>query len=89
MNASLLANATKIVPDTELLINMVRLRVRQLIRGARPLIMAAPGMGFCDVALSEIAAEKLTSEPSIGSNPEAATAAIISFPATATTKKAA
>jgi hypothetical protein len=62
MNASLLALAATIIPNDKLLINMVRLRVRQLSVGHRPLILAPPGMGSADIALSEIAAGKIESE---------------------------
>jgi DNA-directed RNA polymerase subunit K/omega len=79
MNATLLAAAATSVPNNKLLVNMVRLRVRQLANGHRPLILAPPGMGICDIALSEIAAGKIESEPSAPANPEAA-AVILSFP---------
>ncbi len=62
MNANLLALATEIVPDDKLLINMVRLRVRQLSMGHRPLALVPPGMQLADIALSEIAAGKIVSE---------------------------
>lgn len=89
MNAALLARALKVVPDNQLLINIVRLRVRQLIRGHRPLVAAAPGVGYCDVALLEIAEKKLTSEANPIAVPEAAASAVINFPNGASEKKAA
>lgn len=89
MNSTLLASATKVVPHNELLINMVRLRVRRLILGARPLIAAPPGMGFADIALSEIAANKLTAESRLGSEEVVPPATIVNFPTTAVAKKAA
>jgi hypothetical protein len=89
MNPTLLAKASKIVPDTQLLINIVRLRVRQLIRGHRPLVAVAPGIGFCDVALIEIAEKKLTSEANPVVNPAGSPAAVINFPAMAAQEKAA
>ncbi len=46
MNSILLKNATAVVPETELLVNIVRLRVRQLVRGHRALIMARPGWAW-------------------------------------------
>jgi DNA-directed RNA polymerase subunit omega len=63
MNAQLLAGASKVIPLTELLVNVVSRRVHQLSRGHRPLIAAPPGMGMADIALSEIIAGKLTSAP--------------------------
>ena len=89
MNSTLLKNASVVVPETELLVNMVRLRVRQLIRGQRALIMAPPGMGYCDIALSEIAGGKLTSEPSLGPVREVASPVVIAFPKAVPAKKAA
>ena len=77
MNSILLDNASKVVPNTALLVNMVRQRVRQLLRGSRPLILVPPGLGMSDIALTEIAAKKLISEPVLA----AATAAtVINFP---------
>ncbi len=66
MNPTLLKNAVVRIPETELLINMVRLRVRQLIRGQRALVVTPPGMGFSDIALSEIGEGKLSYEVTLG-----------------------
>ncbi len=79
MNPTLLKNAVVRIPETELLINMVRLRVRQLIRGQRALVVTPPGMGFSDIALSEIGEGKLSYEASLGPVAEAA-APVIAFP---------
>ncbi len=89
MNATLLASATGAIPETELLVNMVRLRVRQLAQGARPLIVAPPGMGLADIALSEIAAGKLISEAKPSPATAAALPPIVAFPAGAKVKRAA
>lgn len=80
MNSILLDNASKVVPNIGILVNMVRQRVRQLLAGARPLIAAAPGLGLSDIALSEIAAEKLGSEPVLAVVADMPAATIISFP---------
>ena len=88
MNSTLLQNASKVIPIPQVLINVVRLRVRQLTRGSRPLIEVPPGMGFSDIALTEVAHEKLTyakDEPT----PDAASAPIVSFPTSSPRKKAA
>lgn len=82
MNSILLDNASKVVPDIGILVNMVRLRVRQLVRGARPLILAAPGLGMSDIALTEIAAKKLVSEPVLAAGAELTVAPVINFPGT-------
>ena len=47
------------VENPQILINMVSRRVRQLGQGFRPLIPVNPNMTFMDVALKEIADEKL------------------------------
>jgi DNA-directed RNA polymerase subunit omega len=89
MHPVLLKNASSVIPNPQLLINIVRLRVRQLIRGHRPLIQAAPGMGYCDVALSEVIAGKLTFEAAPGVKPDSSFAPIVTFPSAAHEKKAA
>lgn len=70
MQAILLSRASVVVPNQHLLVNMVRLRVRQLMRGHRPLILAPPGMGLADLALSEIIAGKTTYENAPGIIPD-------------------
>ena len=88
MNADILNRAAAIVPDKQLLVNIVRLRVRQLVAGHRPLIQVPPGMGLSDVALSEVADGKLTSESTIDVAGDAVPAApIITFPAAPVGKK--
>ena len=87
MNSTLLTRAAKVIPEKDLLVNVVRLRVRQLFAGHRPLIAVPPGMGLADVALSEIADNKLGSEPKAAVDPAAPTADVISFPTPAATKK--
>ena len=80
MNATLLARAHEIVPDAPLLVNMVRKRVSQLLRGHRPLVVTPLSMGLGDVALVEIAAGKIVSERHTPSDPRAVPAAILPFP---------
>ncbi|HEX7518268.1 MAG TPA: DNA-directed RNA polymerase subunit omega [Chthoniobacterales bacterium] len=89
MHPVLLKNASSVIPNPQLLINIVRQRVRQLIRGHRPLIEAAPGMGFCDVALSEVIAGKLSYEAAPGVKPDSSFASIVTFPIVPSEKKAA
>ena len=89
MHSVLLKSASNVIPNPQLLINIVRQRVRQLIRGHRPLIEAAPGMGFCDIALSEVIARKLSYEAAPGVKPDASFAPIVSFPSVSSEKKAA
>ena len=89
MHPVLLNGALRVIPNPQLLINIVRQRVRQLIRGHRPLIEAAPGMGFCDVALSEVIAGKLSYEAAPGVKPDGSFAPIVTFPGVSSEKKAA
>ena len=55
MKAKNIEAASKIVTESQILINMVSRRVRQLNAGSRPLIDVEPGEGFADIALQEIA----------------------------------
>lgn len=89
MNSTILSRASAIIPDKDLLVNVVRLRVRQLVAGHRPLISVPPGMGLADVALSEIAENKLRSESKSVSETAAVVPApaIISFPGSTPAKK--
>lgn len=56
MNSQIIEQASQVVPNKQLLINMVSKRVRQLMAGSRPLIDNSYNMGLADIALSEIAA---------------------------------
>jgi len=47
------------IPNPELLINVVRLRVRQFAQGHRPITETSPWMEFSDIALKEISEGKL------------------------------
>ena len=82
MNSTLLDNACKVVPNTGLIVNMVRQRVRQLLAGARPLVLVKPGLGLSDIALSEIAAKKLVWEPVLAAVADIPAAPVINFPGT-------
>lgn len=90
MNAILLKSATVAIPNEQALVNVVRQRVRQLVRGHRPLIGVPPGMGFADVALSEIIAEKLGYEAAPGIKPDNSFApSMVTFPGALPEQKAA
>jgi DNA-directed RNA polymerase subunit K/omega len=89
MQSTLLTNATAVIPNQHLLVNVVRLRVRQLMRGHRPLIPIPPGMGLADVALSEVIAGKLTHELVPGVIPDNSFMPVVSFPSSRIEKKAA
>lgn len=89
MQSTLLRSATLVIPNEQALVNVVRQRVRQLVRGHRPLVAVPPGMGFADVALSEIIAEKLGFEAAPGIKPNNSFVPIVTFPGAAPEKKAA
>lgn len=89
MQYTLLSSASTVIPNQQLLVNVVRLRVRQLMRGHRPLILAPPGMGLADIALSEVIAGKLSYEVAPGIKPDNSFVPIVSFPSGRIEKKAA
>ncbi|HWB60650.1 MAG TPA: DNA-directed RNA polymerase subunit omega [Chthoniobacteraceae bacterium] len=62
MTSQLLEEALKTIPNTQVLVNVVSRRVRQLTQGHRPLIETTPRMGFSDIALQEIISGKLNFE---------------------------
>ena len=53
------------------------------------MIAAVPGMGYCDVALSEVIAGKLSYEAVPGVKPDSSFAPIVTFPSSPVEKKAA
>lgn len=57
--AELLADALKVVPDVQVLINMVSKRVRQFSTGHRPLVEITHRLSLGMIALKEIAEGKL------------------------------
>ncbi|MEM6911592.1 MAG: DNA-directed RNA polymerase subunit omega [Verrucomicrobiota bacterium] len=59
MKANLVQDASKIVEDPRVLINMVSKRVRQLNAGSPALVRQEIGMGHSDVALMEIIEGKI------------------------------
>jgi len=60
--AQLLEEASKVVPNTQVLINMVSKRVRELNYGDRALISVSPSMSAGMIALAEVIAGKLKFE---------------------------
>jgi DNA-directed RNA polymerase subunit omega len=88
MKADLIQAASEIIVNSQILVNVVSRRVRQLTLGHRPLVQVPPGTRAADIALSEIIAKKLTYESTFGETD--ATAAVVAFPvATPSAKKAA
>ena len=83
MNPNLVKAAAEIIPNPKILVNMVSQRVRQLCIGHRPMVEFVPGLGHADIALSEIAAGKLTFELILNQNVNGKDAApqVVEFPA--------
>ena len=81
MKPNLVKAAAEIIPDPKILINMVSRRVRQLCLGHRAMVEFVPGLGHADIALSEIAAGKLTFELILNQNGKDAAPQVVEFPA--------
>ena len=62
MSSNLLEEASKVITNTAILINLVSKRVRQLSNGQRPLVEIGPRMSNADIALQEIIEHKLVPE---------------------------
>ncbi len=62
MTTQLLQEAAQVIPNQQLLINVVSKRVRQLGLGHRPMVETSPRSSLTDIALQEIIAGKLTFE---------------------------
>lgn len=59
MNSQFLDEASNVVTEPQVLINMVSKRVRQLSAGSRAMVDIEGRMGLADIALAEIAQGKL------------------------------
>jgi len=68
MTTQLLQEAAQVIPNQQLLINVVSKRVRQLGLGHRPMVEVSPRASLTDIALQEIIAGKLTYESLEGSS---------------------
>ena len=87
MKASLLQAAAAVIPNQQILVNIVSRRVRQLTLGHRPLVEFSPGLGFADIALTEIANKKLSYESTFGQDEKEVLAQVVQFPGTAVSGK--
>ena len=81
MKSNLVKAAAEVVPDPKILVNMVSRRVRQLCFGHRAMVEFVPGLGHADIALSEIAAGKLTFELVTNQNGKDEAPQVVEFPA--------
>ena len=80
MNSNLVKAAAEVIPNPKILVNMVSQRVRQLCLGSRPMVEFVPGLGHADIALSEIAAGKLSFELTLNQNGTDAAPQVVEFP---------
>jgi DNA-directed RNA polymerase subunit omega len=87
MKAHLVEAASKVIPNGQILVNMVSRRVRQLCLGHRPMVEFVPGYGHADISLSEIAAGKLVFESTFGENGKDVATHIVEFPGIIVGKK--
>ncbi len=87
MKSHLVQAASEVIPNQQILVNMVSRRVRQLCLGHRSLVEFVPGLGHADIALSEIAAGKLAFESTLGQNGKNAAAQVVEFPGIIVEKK--
>jgi DNA-directed RNA polymerase subunit omega len=89
MKADLVKAASEVIPNQQILVNMVSRRVKQLLLGHRPLVEYAPGLLQADIALTEIISKKLTYESTFGQNGKDASAQVVQFPGIIVDKKTA
>ena len=80
MNSNLVKAAAEVIPDPKILVNMVSQRVRQLCLGSRPMVEFIHGLGEADIALSEIAAGKLSFESILNQSGTDAATLVVEFP---------
>ena len=80
MNSNLVKAAAEIIPNPKILVNMVSQRVRQLCLGHRSVVEFIPGLGQADIALSEIAARKLSFESTLSQSSIDAATQVMEFP---------
>jgi DNA-directed RNA polymerase subunit omega len=81
MNPNLVKAAAEVIPNPKILVNMVSQRVRQLCLGHRSMVELTPGLGHADIALSEIAAGKLSFESTLNQSGTDTAPQVVEFPA--------
>ena len=89
MQSQLLEEASKIITNPQVLVNIISRRVRQLVQGHRSLIEVQPRMGFADIALTEVIEGKLSYELISADAAEASFPRIVELSAFTARKKAA
>jgi DNA-directed RNA polymerase subunit omega len=88
MKADLVKAASEVIPNQQILVNMISRRVKQLCLGHRPLVEYAPGLLQADIALTEIINKKLTFESTVGQNGKEVATQVVQFPGIIVSKKA-
>lgn len=62
MNYTLLDEAAKVVPNPDILVNLVSKRVKQLRNGAEPLVQSLEKLSLEDIALREVIEGKIAAD---------------------------
>lgn len=62
MKYALLDEATKVIPNPDVLINLVSKRVKQLRNGAEPLVQSLERLSLEDIVLKEIIEKKISAD---------------------------
>ena len=62
MKYTLLDEAAKVVPNPDILVNLVSKRVKQLRNGAEPLVQSLEKLSLEDIALREVIEHKITAD---------------------------
>ncbi|MGX8716726.1 MAG: DNA-directed RNA polymerase subunit omega [bacterium] len=62
MKYTLLDEAAKVVPNPDILVNLVSKRVKQLRNGAEPLVQSLEKLSLEDIALREVIEGKITAD---------------------------
>lgn len=89
MKADLLKAACQVVPNQQILVNVISRRVRQLSLGHQPRVEFSPGLGFADIALTEVINNKLGYESTLGQKAKDEAANVVVFPGIIGARKAA
>ncbi len=62
MNYTLLDEAAKVVPNPDILVNLISKRVKQLRNGAEPLVQSLEKLSLEDIALREVIEGKIAAD---------------------------
>jgi len=60
MNSDLVEQASEVIADPQILINLISKRTKEISSGKSPLIKPEPGMTHSDIALTEVIEGKVT-----------------------------